>query len=159
MFAELGNPYTSALARSTNMHHNQAAKSAAFFIGEDMKINPTSTRRIVVIDIQTRTTDEALPNLKAAAGTEVITGIQVTVDDGALVVVASFADAAEIDLLRDFWEVVQPDDVFYGCQALDRLVLLRRRTWAWGLIPSRELSLPMVYRHDVVETGGVRANP
>jgi hypothetical protein len=123
-----------------------------------MNINPTSTRRTVVIEIQTGITGEALHNLKAAAGTEVITSIQLIADDGMQVIEAVFSGAPERDLLRDFWGAVRRDDVFYGYQVVDRLVLLRRRTWAWGLIPSRELDLPRVYQHSTVDTAGLRSS-
>ena len=56
-----------------------------------MNINPTSTRRTVVIEIQTGITGEALHNLKAAAGTEVITSIQLIADDGMQVIEAVFS--------------------------------------------------------------------
>jgi hypothetical protein len=131
---------------------------AALFIGEDMNINPTSTRRTVVIDIQTRITDEALHNLKAAAGTEVITSIQLIADDGMQVIEAVFSGAPERDLLRDFWGAVRRGEVFYGYQVVDRLVLLRRRTWASGLLPSRELDLPRVYQHITVDTARLRSS-
>jgi len=68
---------------------------------------------------------------------------------------AVFYAAPERDLLRGFWSAVQPDDVFYGNQVFDRLGLLRRRTWAWGLIPARELDLPRVYQHRMVDTAGL----
>jgi hypothetical protein len=123
-----------------------------------MNLSPTESRRIMMLDIQTVETDSPQSDHIKYTGTEVITGIQVTVDDGGRVAVATFSDAAEIDLLRNFWGAVQPDDMFYGCQIFDRLFLLRRRTWACGLIPSRELSLSMVYRHDVVDTDGVGSN-
>ena len=137
---------------------HEGGQWAALFIGEDMNINPTSTRRIVVIEIQTGITGEALHNLKAAAGTEVITSIQMIVDDGTQVAESVFSGAPEQDLLRGFWDAVRPDDVFYGYRVVDRLAHLRRRTWTLGLIPSRELSLPRLYRHDVVDTGGIRSS-
>ena len=123
-----------------------------------MKINPTSTRRIIVIDIQTRTTDQATPNLKAAVATEVITGIQMIADDGIQIREASLSDAAEIDLLRDFWEAVQPNDLFYGYRIDDLLALLRRRTWELDLVPSRDLDLRTVYGHDTVDTAILRSS-
>jgi hypothetical protein len=97
---------------------------AALFMREDMKINPTSTRRIVVIEIQTGINDEDQASLKAATGTEVITCIQLIADDGVQVIEAVFSGAPERVLLRDFWGAVRRGDVFYGYQVMDRLALV-----------------------------------
>jgi hypothetical protein len=48
--------------------------------------------------------------------------------------------------------------VFFGYQVVDHLALLRRRTWAWGLIPGREITLSVVYRHHAVDTAGLRSS-
>ena len=146
------------LTHFTNTQYMKAANGPPYSLGEDMTINPTSTRRIVVIDIQATVPNHALPNPKAAAGTEVITSIQMIVDDGMQVTQAVFSGAAEIDLLRDFWEVVRPDDVFFGYQVAYLLALLRQRAWAWDLLPSREITLSAVYRHHTVDTAALRSS-
>jgi hypothetical protein len=123
-----------------------------------MIINPTSARRIVVIDVQTAVPHRAQSNPAVPAGTEVVTCIQMIVDDGIQATETIFSGAPERDLLRGFWGAVRAGDVFYGYLVVDRLALLRRRTWAWGLIPSRELDLPRVYQHRTVDTAGLRPN-
>jgi len=142
----------------TNTQYMKAANRPPYSLGEDVTINPTSTRRIVVIDVQTRIIDEALPNQQAVAGTEVVTCVQLIADDGMKVVAALFSGASEGELLRDFWSAVRPGDVFYGCKVIDRLALLRGRTWAWGLLPSREITLSAVYRQHAVDTAGLRTS-
>ena len=137
---------------------HEGGQWAALFIGEDMTINPTSTRRIVIIDIQATVPNQAQPNPGVPAGTEVITRIQLIVDDGMQVTEAAFSGAPEQDLLRGFWGAVQPGDVFYGYRVVDLLAQLRRRTWACGLLPSRELDLATVYQHSTADTAGPRSN-
>jgi hypothetical protein len=80
------------------------------------------------------------------------------VDDGIEVTATSFSGTAEIDLLRGFWQRVRPYDVFYGYNIADRLAFLRRRSWILGLIPSHELDLRTVYRHDAFDTSPLRSS-
>jgi hypothetical protein len=136
----------------------KAANGPPYSLGEDMTINPTSTRRIVVIDIQTTVPNRAQPSPAAPAGTEVATYIQLIADDGMQVTGAIFSDAPERDLLRGFWDAVRPGDVFYGYRVVDRLALLRQRTWALDLVPSRDLDLRTVYGHDTVDTAILRSS-
>lgn len=123
-----------------------------------MKINPTSTRRIVVIDIRTTVTDQARPSSTVAVGTEVITCIQMIVDDGVQVRAAVFSRASEGDLLRGFWGAVRPGDVFYGYRVVNLLEYLRQRTWALDLVPARDLDLRTVYGHDTFDTAALRSS-
>lgn len=71
---------------------------------------------------------------------------------------AVFSGAPEQDLLRGFWGAVQPNDLFYGYRVIDLLAQLRRRTWACGMLPSRELDLATVYQHSTADTAGPRSN-
>ena len=71
---------------------------------------------------------------------------------------AVFSGAPEQDLLRGFWGAVQPNDLFYGYRVIDLLAQLRRRTWACGMLPSRELDLATVYQHSTVDTAGPRSS-
>jgi hypothetical protein len=122
-----------------------------------MNVNPTKSRRTVVLNIETAHNNQTEPNLEASADDEVITGIHI-VEDGAQVTETSFAGAAEINLLGEFWGATQTDDVFFGYEVVDRLALLRRRTWVLDLVPSRDLDLRTVYGHDTVDTAAVRSS-
>jgi hypothetical protein len=87
---------------------------AAFFIGENMTINPTESKRTVVLEIQTINANQPEPNCAGSAGTGIIIAIGVIVDDGMEIMEDSFSNASEIDLLRGFWHVVRSYDVFVG---------------------------------------------
>jgi hypothetical protein len=106
------------------------------------------------MDIQTRTTDEAPPNLEAAAGTEVITDIRMIADDGMQVMETTLQNAAEKDLLRQFWQLVQPHDVFYGRNISSSVASLRRASWKLDLIPSPGVDLRAIYEHSTVDMRG-----
>ena len=123
-----------------------------------MNLSPTRSRRTVMLEIQTAKTDQQQPDHARYAGAEVITCIQMISNDGMQVTEAVFYGAAERDLLRGFWGAVQTDDVFYGYRVVDCLDLLRQRAWTWGLIPSREIDLRKVYRHDTVNTAVTRSS-
>ena len=123
-----------------------------------MNINPTARQRAVFIDIQTDETDQAQSNqalpAPAANRTYVITCIGIVVDDGTQVTEITLENAAEIDLLRQFWQVLQPRDIFIGHNIADRLALLRRLSWKTGLIPSSEVHLRNIYGHSMAEHCG-----
>jgi hypothetical protein len=126
-----------------------------------MRINPTSTRRLVMFDVQTihttiQTTarDQDQPSPEVTAGTEVITSIQMIVDDGMQVTEAKFYGAAERQLLEQFWRLVRPHDVFVGRSVASRIAFVRRRSWNVGLIPSTEVCLRTIYQHGTLETVG-----
>ena len=118
-----------------------------------MTINPTKARRTVVLDIQLSGTKPPHPDDKASAGAETITRILLVVDDG-VVTEASFSGAAERDLLRQFWQLVQPHDVFFGRNIAARLEFVRQRSWKVGLIPSPGIDLRTVYQFSTVDVGG-----
>jgi hypothetical protein len=97
----------------------KAANGPPYSLGEDMTINSTSARRIVVLDIQTTVPNRAQPSPKTPAGTEVVTCIKITTDDGMHVIEAVFSSAPERDLLSGFWGAVWPGDVVYGYNIVD----------------------------------------
>lgn len=121
-----------------------------------MTICPTPTRRTIILAVQTADANQSRPNHVVPAHTEVIICIHLIIDDGARVTEVRFSDAAEADLLQKFWGAVQPDDVFFGCGIVDCLARLRQRSWAWNLIPSREVDLRKVYRHTTVDPADPR---
>jgi hypothetical protein len=117
-----------------------------------MNLNPTESRRIVMLDVQTTDADQPQSDPNRSTPTATVIKIHIIVDDGIQITEADFSAATELELLREFWAAVKPDDMFYGYAALDRLALLRRRSWTQHLIPSRGLNLAAVYRHIVVDT-------
>jgi hypothetical protein len=142
------------------MHHHQAAHGLPFSMEVIMNLtlSPMESRRTVVLDIQTTHPDQPQPDRTKAAGTETVTCIWIVIDDGTRITETTFSGGTEINLLREFWGAVQADDVFYGYQAVDCVALLRRRAWAWGLLPSREITLSAMYRHQTVDTAGLRSS-
>jgi len=105
-----------------------------------------------MFDMQTIDADQPQSDLSWSTRSATVIKIHIIVDDGIQITEANFSGATELELLREFWAAVKPDDVFYGHAALDRLALLRRRSWAQHLIPSRGLNLAAVYQHIVVDT-------
>jgi hypothetical protein len=124
---------------------------AAFFIGENMTINPTESKRTVVLEIQTIDANQPKPNCAGSASTGIIIAIGVIVDDGMEITEDSFSNASEIDLLRGFWHVVRSHDVFVGYGIAKDLAFLRQRSWEVGLIPSLEIDLNTVYQHETLD--------
>ena len=118
-----------------------------------MNLNPTESRRTVMLDIQTLYTEQPHPGRTRAAGTESIVCICIVIDDGIQVTEATLHNATEKDLLREFWQAVHPHDVFFGRNIASRLAFVRQRGWKVGLIPSSEVSLRAVYLHNTVDTG------
>jgi hypothetical protein len=121
-----------------------------------MTLNPTKYRRTLMVDVKTTNPTQPEPNPAVFPSTDVIAYVQLIADDGIQVVEAVFSGAPERDLLCGFWGAVRPDDVFYGCNAVERLAQLRQRTWATGLLSSGELDLRKIYRCAVVDTAGPR---
>jgi hypothetical protein len=122
-----------------------------------MTINPPESKRTVVLEIQTVHGDQPQPDHSKSASAGIIIAIGVIVDDGTRVTENSFCNAAEIDLLREFWLAVQPHDVFVGHGITNQLAFLRRRSWELGLIPSQEIDLNNVYQHETLDPASLRA--
>jgi hypothetical protein len=130
---------------------------AAFFIGGNMTINSTQSKRTVGLNIQTIDANQPEPNCAKSAGTGIIIAIEVIVDDGMEVTEDRFSDASEIDLLRGFWHLVRSHDVFVGYGIAKDLAFLRQRSWEVGLIPSLEIDLHTVYQHETLDPASLRA--
>jgi hypothetical protein len=129
---------------------------AAFFIGENMTINRTESKRTVVLEIQTIDANQPEPNCAGSAGTGIIIAIGVIVDDGMEITEDSFSNDSEIELLRRFWHVVRSHDVFVGYGIAKDLAFLRQRSWEVGLIPSLEIDLHTVYQHETLDPASLR---
>ena len=67
---------------------------AAFFIGENMTINPTESKRTVVLEIQTIDANQPEPNCAGSAGKGIPTAIGLIVDDGMEITEDSFSNAS-----------------------------------------------------------------
>jgi hypothetical protein len=122
-----------------------------------MIIKSITPKRTVELSIQTIGIDQSQVNRGRSGGTGIIVSIGVIVDDGMDVTEDSLSDASEIDLLRGFWHVVRPHDVFVGYGIAKDLAVLRQRTWKVGLIPSREIDLRTVYQHQMLDPASLRA--
>jgi hypothetical protein len=118
-----------------------------------MKINPTESQRIVLLDIQSDDRDQPPSSNSRAVQAEFIVCINIVVDNGTRVTEAKFHSATEKDLLREFWQAVHPHDVFFGRNIASRLEFVRQRSWKAGLIPSPGVNLRALYLHHTVETG------
>jgi hypothetical protein len=124
-----------------------------------MKLSPTESRRTVALDIQTTETDQPQPDRTKSAAAEAITCICIVIDDDCTRVTATMLqNADEKDLLRQFWQLVQPHDTFYGRNIANRLDFLRRASWRLGLIPSLGVDLRAVYQHRTVDMGGQQSS-
>jgi hypothetical protein len=129
---------------------------AAFYLEETMTSNSTSPKRTVVPSIQTIDNDQPQPNRSRSASAGTIIAIQVTVDDGTQVTEYNISKRSEMDLLREFWNVVRPQDVFVGYGIAKDLAVLRQRSWEVGLIPSFEIDLRIVYQHKTLDPASLR---
>ena len=98
------------------------------------------------------------PKNTQSATTGVIACICILIDDGARITETSFSARDEISLLRDFWKAIQPNDLFIGHDIDNCLAFLRKRSWELDIIPSREIDLRNVYRHDTLDTASLWAS-
>jgi predicted PolB exonuclease-like 3'-5' exonuclease len=117
-----------------------------------MNIRPSASRRNVVLDIETVTTDRSCPKGALSAPTGQVVCICMLVDDGANMIERSFVSTNEESLLRQFWDHVNPNDLFIGHNILEfDLSFVRQRSWIVGLKPSRDIDLRRYYSHDLVD--------
>jgi hypothetical protein len=121
-----------------------------------MTINSLPPKRTVVLTIQTVDNDQPQPDHPRSASAGTMVAIEVTVDDGTQVTEYNSSNRSEVDLLREFWNVVQPDDVFVGHGVATQLAFLRLRSWDLGLIPSREIDLRTVYQLQTLDPASLR---
>lgn len=118
-----------------------------------MQYLPHSSRRNVVIDIETVATnsDDSTGALSALTGRIVCIGL--LFDDGETVTELALIDQDEGQMLRSFWQTVRPTDVFIGHNVLQfDLPFIRQRSWILGVRPSRKLDLRRFYTADVIDT-------
>ncbi len=118
-----------------------------------MRITPSCNRRNIFVDIETVTLDVADPKGALSAATGRVVCICLLVDDGQNICEESFVDHDEAMIIRGFWEVVYPGDVFIGHNAFGfDLPFLRQRSWILGIRPSRRIDLRRFYTGDVIDT-------
>lgn len=139
------------------MHYNLAAERPPSSMETKMTTNPTKARRTVMLEVQTIGTKPSHPESAACIDSLTVAEIYMLADNGIEVKETSFSGMAEANLLREFWESVQLNDLFFGYGIDDRLALLRRRTWALNLVPSRDLDLRTVYGHESIDTAILRS--
>lgn len=116
-----------------------------------MRIKPSPSRRNVVIDIETVALDPSDPKGALSAITGRIVCVCLLIDDGNEVrEVTLIGDEAGI--LQNFWEKVQPNDVFIGWNLLAfDLLWLRQRSIILGVRPSRKIDLKKYYSTEVID--------
>jgi hypothetical protein len=122
-----------------------------------MTLKSIAPKRTVVLTVQTDDNGQPQPGHSRSASSGITIAIGVMIDDGTQVTECTFCNAAEIHLLRCFWRVVRPGDVFIGNAVSNDLAFLRRRSWNRGLIPSHEIDLNTVYQHETLDLASLRA--
>ncbi|MFB3813098.1 MAG: ribonuclease H-like domain-containing protein [Terriglobales bacterium] len=117
-----------------------------------MKIKPTYSRRNVFLDIETLALDQANPEGALSALTGRVVCIGLLIDDGQTVLEHSLIDSDELALLRSFWALVRPGDLFVGFNILDfDLPFIRQRCWINSVRPSRRVDLRRYYSADCLD--------
>jgi len=116
-----------------------------------MRIKPSPSRRNVVVDIETVSLDPADPKGALSAITGQIVCICLLIDDGDQMREVTLI-GAEAGILRNFWERVEPNDVFIGYNLLNfDLLFIRQRSWILGIRPSRKIDLRKFYSSDLID--------
>src|SRR5581483_9971709 len=120
---------------------------------EKIKMRALSSRRLVVLDIETVSLNPVDPKgaLDALNGRVVCIGT--LIDDGENVVERTFTDRDERRLLSDFWDIIQPADLLIGHNVLEfDLPFIRQRCWILNVKPGREVNLRKYYTDEVFDT-------
>lgn len=129
---------------------------ALFVLGEPMNeinLQATRYRRVVVVDIETVSTEPNIPKGALDGLTAQVICIGLMIDDGARLTELAIAHDDEFKVLTEFWATIQPTDVLVGHNALEfDLPILRQRSWIHGVRPSRSLDLRRYYTADVKDT-------
>jgi predicted PolB exonuclease-like 3'-5' exonuclease len=113
---------------------------------------PSSSRRNVVLNVETAFTNPADPNGTLSTQTRRVVSITMLVDDGISIIEHSFVSLDEESVLRQFWEHVNPGDLFIGQNGLEfDLSLVRQRSWVIGIKPSSDIDLRKYYSHDLID--------
>jgi predicted PolB exonuclease-like 3'-5' exonuclease len=116
-----------------------------------MRIKPTPSRRNVVIDIETVSLDASDPKGALSALTGRIACVCLLIDDGNQMQEVTLI-GEEAGLLHNFWQRVQPSDVFIGYNLLNfDLLFIRQRSWILGVRPSRKIDLKKFYTYDLID--------
>jgi DNA polymerase elongation subunit (family B) len=116
-----------------------------------MRIKPTPSRRNVVIDVETVSHDPSNPKGALSALTGRIVCICLLIDDGNQIQEVTLI-GNEAGLLRNFWNRVEPGDVFIGYNLMNfDLLFIRQRSWILGVRPSRRIDLRRFYTSDLID--------
>jgi hypothetical protein len=115
-------------------------------------MKPSPTRRNVVLDVETITTDQSDPTDVLSALKDRIVCLSMLIDDGFNIAETSLIDSDESVILSSFWQLVHADDLFIGHNILEfDLSFVRQRSWIAGLKPSADFDLRRYYSHDFVD--------
>jgi len=118
-----------------------------------MRITPSASRRNVFLDIETVSLDPNDPKGALSAASGRIVCICLLIDDGHYVVEECLIEPDESKIVTRFWDLVFTGDVFIGHNAFGfDLPLIRQRSWALGVRPSRRVDLRRFYTNDVIDT-------
>jgi predicted PolB exonuclease-like 3'-5' exonuclease len=125
---------------------------ALFLLESHMDTKPSASRRNVVLNIETVTTNPSDPRGTVSAYARSVVCISMLVDDGTSIIEHSFVSLDEESMLRQFWERVNPKDLFIGQNSLEfDLSLVRQRSWIVGIKPSSDIDLRRFYSHDLID--------
>ena len=110
-------------------------------------------RRLVVLDIETVALDFGTVKgaLDAMSGRIVCIGL--LVEDAMGLHEIALATRDEAQILREFWNVIQPSDLVIGHNIIDfDLNFVRQRSWILNVKPSRAFDLRRYYTTEVKDT-------
>jgi Predicted 3'-5' exonuclease related to the exonuclease domain of PolB len=123
-----------------------------------MNTKPSASRRNVVLNIETVTANPSDPRGTVSAYARRVVCISMLVDDGISIIEHSFVSLDEGSLLRQFWECVNPEDLFIGQNSLEfELSFVRQRSWIVGIKPSSDIDLRRFYSHDLIDIMHMRS--
>jgi DNA polymerase elongation subunit (family B) len=117
-----------------------------------MRFKPTQYRRNVVLDIETVSLDPADPNGALSGLTGRIVCISLMIDNGSDINCHNLINKDESEILRIFWSLTKPGDVFVGFNIMGfDLPFIRQRSWIKQVLPSRKIDLRRFYSTDVLD--------
>ncbi|CAN5691176.1 hypothetical protein BH10ACI4_BH10ACI4_34630 [soil metagenome] len=133
-----------------NVSSTGAAIVAALSIGEDMIFRPTRSKRNVVLVIKSDfTSPSSSPDGDEAKRISRICALFASPES---ITEGVFDHHNEATLLQLFWNSIAAEDRIYGTNIDEAFALVRRRSWKLNVIPSREITLQQVYRHEFYDT-------
>ena len=114
---------------------------------------PTESRRLVVLDIET----VSLNPIDTKGALDALTGrivcIGLLFDDGEGVTEQVLIEQDERRTLEQFWSLLQPTDVLVGHYVLGfDLPFILQRSWILQVQPSRDINIRKYYTTEVFDT-------